>query len=127
MVFWTRKDADCLLEGLHRELVRRVECRNLVTLGQRRVVEDRGEKVVQASTETEHRLPDVKQLGGARPDDVHTEQCSVAAVEEHFEKAAVVAEDLAASYLAVAGDPDLVWHFPLRQRLLGRADHGDFR
>src|SRR6267378_1688453 len=111
----------------HRQLVRRVECRNLVTLSQRRIVEDGGEEIVQSGAKSEHSLPDMKQLGGARTDDVHAEQPSVATMKEHLEKAAVIAEDLSAGDLPVACDPDLVGYLVLRQRLLGGADHRDLR
>src|SRR6267154_3989030 len=92
----------------HRQLVRRVERRNLVALGQRRIVEDSGEEIVQPGAKSEHRLPDVKQLGGAGTDDVHAEQPSVATMKEHLEKATVIAEDLAAGDFPVACDADFV-------------------
>src|ERR1700719_3876589 len=69
----------------------------------------------------------MKQLSGARTDDVHAQQPSVATMKEHLEKAAVIAEDLAAWDLPIAWDPDLARNLALRQRLLGRADHRNFR
>src|SRR6266404_1243861 len=111
----------------HRQLVRRVERRNLVTLSQRGIVEDGGEEIVQPGAKSKHRLPDMKQLGGTRTDYVHAEQPSVSTMKEHLEKAAVIAEDLAAGDLPVACDPDFVGYLVLRQRLLGRADHRDLR
>src|SRR5262249_12380785 len=62
---------------LHRELVRRVQRRNLVTLRQRRIVEDGRQEVVQPTPKPEHGLADVQQLGCPGSDDVHTEQSSI--------------------------------------------------
>src|SRR5689334_2412420 len=70
--------------SLHRELVCCVECGNLVTLGESRIVEHGGEEVVQTATESKHCLPDVKQLGGASSDDVHAKQRSLPAMKEHL-------------------------------------------
>ena len=60
-----------------RQPVRGVERRHLVALGERGIVEDGVEEVVEAAAEAEHRLADVDQLGGAGADDVHAEQAPV--------------------------------------------------
>src|SRR5262249_61806424 len=87
------------------QLVVRVERRDLVALGQRRVVEHRPEEVIDPPAETQHRLPDVDQLGRARADRVNAEQPPVLTMEEHLEEPAVVAEDLAARDLSIACEP----------------------
>ena len=53
-------DRDRMGHQLHRQLVRRVERGNLVALGQRWVVEHRGQKVIESATQPEHRLADVE-------------------------------------------------------------------
>src|SRR5262249_7020948 len=55
------------------EAVDAVKRRGLVTLGERRVVEDGLDKVVDGSTKGEHRLADVNQLRRFGADDVHAE------------------------------------------------------
>src|SRR5262249_35357364 len=93
---------------LPRELVRGVERRHLVALGERRVVEDGLQEVVETAAEAEHGLADVDQLGRPAPDRVYAEQPAILAVEEHLEEPAVVAQDLPACDLAVTCDAGLV-------------------
>ena len=54
-----------------------------------------------------------------------TEQLLGVAMEDHFEHARVVAKDLPARRLVVAGDARLVGHLLGREGLLGLAHHGD--
>ena len=66
-------------------------------------------------------------MGRPRADDVDAEQTTVVAMEEHFEKTAVVADDLSARDLSIPGDTDLVGNARLRQLGLRRADHRNLR
>src|SRR5215471_20410269 len=87
------------LRRLLRQLVRGVQRRDLVALRQRWIVEDGPQEIVEAPAEGEHGLADVNELGGTRPDGVHTQQTPVLAVEEELEQPAVVPQDLAAGDL----------------------------
>src|SRR5690349_20702506 len=106
-----------------RELVRGVESRDLVALGQRRVVEDRSEEVIESAAERDHGLSDVNQLRGAAADAVAAEQLAAVLIEQHLEHALFVAANRAARDLLVARDAALVRDL-LRGELLFRgADH----
>src|SRR5713101_6545983 len=59
---------------LRRQPIQAIEGCGLVALRQRRVVEDRLDDLINASTERQHGLPDVDQLRGLRTDDVHAEE-----------------------------------------------------
>src|SRR5262249_53896446 len=107
-----------------RELVGSVEGGDLVAFGERRVVEDRTQEVVERAAEAEDGLSDVDQLGGAGADRMHAEQAMVLTVEQHLEHAAVVPEDLPAGDLAVARDAGLVRHAVLGARPPGPPPHG---
>ena len=113
------------LRRLLRQLVRGVQRRDLVALRQRWIVEDGPQEIVEAPAEGEHGLADVNELGGARPDGVHTQQTPVLAVEEELEQPAVVPQDLAAGDLAVARHPGLVRDLPIGELALGGAHHRD--
>src|SRR5512144_41385 len=92
------------------ELVRGVEGRDLVALGQGRIVEDGPEKVIQPGPETQDRLPDLHQLGGPGADAMLPEEAMVVSVEQQLEHAGVVTQDLATRDLAVPGHAGLVGH-----------------
>ena len=64
-------------------------------------------------------------FGGARPEDVDTEDLAVIRRGEQLEHAVVVADDLAAGELAIARDPDLVGDRGCRELLLRLADVAD--
>src|SRR5262249_25968674 len=100
------------------ELVGGGEGRHLVALGERGVVEDGVEEVVEAAPKGEDRLADVDQLGSPGAHDVHAEQAAVVAVEDHLEETAVVAHDLPARDLPVARHPGLVGDLLLGQLVL---------
>src|ERR1043166_6401294 len=110
-----------------RELVDAVEGGGLVALGERRVVEDRVDEVVNRALQGHHGLADVQNLGRALADDVDAEYLARLAVEDDLQASGGVAAYLAAGYLAVVCDADLVGHVLVRQLLLGLADEGDFR
>src|SRR5438094_3599397 len=78
------------------QLVRGVERGDLVALRERRIVEDRLEKVVEPAAEPQDGLADVDQLGRARAQAVHGQQPPILAMEEHLDEPAPVAEDLTA-------------------------------
>src|SRR4051812_8786980 len=70
--------------GSRGQLIRGVQRGNLVALGQRRIVEDRREEIVETTAERDHRLADVQQLRRARADDVHAQQAAILAMKEHL-------------------------------------------
>src|SRR6266542_2561023 len=72
------------------ELVGGVERGDLVALGERRVVEDRLQEVVDPAPQPEHRLPDVDQLRRAGADGVDAQEPPILPVKEHLEQAGVV-------------------------------------
>ena len=80
---------------------------NAATLstGERRVVEDRREEIVEAAAERDHRLTNVDQLRRAAADAVAAEQAPIFAVEQHLEHALIVAADRAARDFFVSRDP----------------------
>src|SRR5437870_13210604 len=78
------------------QLVRRVECRDLVGLGERRVVEDGADERVDGALVRHYCLADVDELGGARTEDVDAEEAPVLGRHEQLEDAVGVAGDLAA-------------------------------
>ena len=55
----------------------RVERRDLVALGERRIVEGVLDEIVDGAAEVQHRLADVDQLGRALADDVSAEKFAV--------------------------------------------------
>ena len=79
-----------------RQLVRGVERGDLVALGERRVVEDSRQEIVEPPAERDYGLADVNELGGPAADAVAAEQPAAVAVEEHLEHALLVAADRAA-------------------------------
>src|SRR3989442_7540204 len=112
--------------GSAAKLVGSVERRDFVALRQRRIVENRLEKIVEAAAEAEDGLADVHELGRAGPQAVDREEAPVLAVEEHLEESAAVAQDLAPRDFAISGDARLVWHPRGGQLVLRRAYHRDF-
>ena len=76
------------------ELVETVERRRLVALGERRIVENRVDEVVDRGAQREHGLADVNQLRGPFTDDVNAEQGPGLAVEDDLQPARRVAADL---------------------------------
>ena len=114
--------------SIWRNLVGRVQRRDLVALGQRRVVEDRVDEVVDGAAAAHHRLADVDQLGRAGAD--ARGRRAVGAVlrgDQQLEHAVRVADDLAAGEFAVAGDADLERDRSVGQLVLGLADDADLR
>src|SRR5262249_2467413 len=109
------------------ELVVGVERRDLVALGECRIVEHGPEEGIDPAAQAQNRLADMDQLGRAGADRMDAEQWPVLAMEEHLEEPAVVAEDLAARDLSIARQPRLVRDFALGQLVLGKADHRDLR
>src|ERR1044072_3322828 len=87
-----------------RELVDAVEGGSLVALGERRVVEDRVDEVVNRALQDHHGLADVQNLGRALADDVDAEDFARLAVENNLQPARRVAANLAARDLAVVCD-----------------------
>src|SRR5581483_733724 len=108
---------------LRLELVHRVECRDLVALRERRVVEHRVDEVVEPALEDQHRLADVDQLGRSVADGMHADEAAVVAPEDELQHADVVADDRAARDLAVERAPDLVPDRVARELFLVAADH----
>ena len=90
------------------QLVQPIQRRDLVRLGQRRVVEDVVDEVIDGSIERHDGLADVDQLGGAGADGVHAEDRVIVLVDQELEHAVVVAEQLAAGEFAVLGDAGFV-------------------
>src|SRR5262249_30726115 len=107
------------------ELVGGVERRDLVALGERRVVEDRLQEVVEPAAEADDRLTNVDQLRRSAADGVDAQQLAAVSMKEHLEEAAVIAQDLTARDLVVACDAGLVRYLLPRQLLLGGAHHRD--
>src|SRR5207245_5754836 len=105
------------------QLVGGVEGRDLVALGEGRIVEDRLEKIVEPAAQGEDGLADVNQLRGAGPQAVHGEQPPILAMKEHLEEAAPVAKDLAAGDLAIPRDAGLVRYARGGQLVLRRTHH----
>src|SRR4051812_26821223 len=83
----------------HGEFVRRVQRRDLVALGQRRIVEHGREEIIEPRTEADDSLADVNELRRTGPDDVHPEETPIVSMKQHLEETAVVPEDLAAGDL----------------------------
>jgi len=75
------------------QFVVRIQRGNLVAFRQGRIIERRGEKIVQPPTESQHSLPDVDQLGCSSANHMHSEETPVFPMEEHLQEAAVVTED----------------------------------
>src|SRR5256885_9571921 len=94
--------------ALRPELVGGVEGRDLVALGERRVVEDGVEEVVEPPAQTEHGLADVNELGGPGADRVDAEQPTRLTMEEELHQPRIIADDLSACDLAIARDAGLV-------------------
>src|SRR5678815_3081284 len=64
------------------EAVQTVQTRDLVRLGEGRVVEDRVPEVLDRAPQREHGLSDVDDLGGVLPDRVHAQELQALRVEE---------------------------------------------
>src|SRR5436190_19763524 len=109
------------------ELVQRVERRNLVDLGERRVVEDALDEEVDRAAEPHHGLADVDDLRRVRAERVDAEQAVVLRRDEQLHETVGVAEDLPARELSVVRDADLVRDRRLRELELRLADEADLR
>ena len=83
----------------------RVERRDLVGLGERRVVEHRGHEEVDPGVAAHHGLADVHEVGRARADHVHAEQARVVGGDEQLEHAVLVAAHQPARELVQRATP----------------------
>src|SRR5260370_25237321 len=84
------------------ELVRGVQCGDLIALGEGRVVEHGLQEVVESAAQTQHGLPDVDQLRGAAANAVDPEQPPALSVEAHLEHPAVAPQHRPARNLSAA-------------------------
>src|SRR5260370_16993624 len=76
------------------ELVRGVQCGDLIALGEGRVVEHGLQEVVESAAQTQHALPDVDQLGGAAANAVDPDQPPVLSLENHPDHPPLVPQPL---------------------------------
>ena len=97
---------------------RQVEGGRFIAFGERGVIEDRIDEVIDLAAEGQHGLPDVHQFAGAVADDVDAQQLPRLAVEQQLEQAGCIADNLAAGDFAVARFANLVLHAVAGQLLL---------
>src|SRR4051812_29645723 len=90
------------------DAIHTIEGGHLVTLRQRRVVEDCLYEVIKLTAERHDGLAYVEELAGAFADDMHAEDRVCLAVEDELEATGRIAADLAASDFAIVGDADFV-------------------
>jgi len=105
--------------------VQSVEGGILVTLRERRVVENGVNKIVDFPAHREHRLPDMHQFDCAFPDDVHAQQLAALAMEQQLHEADTVTDDLPAGQLAIGRLAGFVRDILLGELLFGLADERD--
>ena len=74
----------CPLRLKYAETVDAVERRYFVAFCQRRIIEYGLDKIIDFSTERQHRLTDMDQFAGPLADDVSAEQLAGLAVEDQF-------------------------------------------
>src|SRR5207244_5372624 len=94
-----------------------IQRRDLISLGQGRVVHHVIDEVLDRAAVGDHRLAQVDQLGCALADDVDAQELKGLAVKDQFEHAFGVAHDVGAGGLTIDGMADLVGDQLLGPRL----------
>src|ERR1700733_11613513 len=110
-----------------RQFVQAVERGGLITLGQRRIVENGIHKVIHGPLQDHDRLADMQQLGCPFSDDVDAEDFPGLAMKDQLQAAGSVAADLAARDLAIVSHAHLVGRIFLGQLLFGLTDKRNLR
>src|SRR5215813_4772770 len=101
------------------QLIQSIQRRDLVGLGERRVVEHRVPEVLDRRASVHNRLSDVNELRRPLADDVNAEQLETPRIKQELQPSGLVAENLPSRKFLVPGDPDLVRNLFLRQLPLG--------
>src|SRR4029077_6309696 len=96
-----------------------------IAFGHCRVVEDRVAEVVDRSIESHDRLSDMNDLRRRFTDAMHAQKLARRAVEQKFEQAELVAQNLSAGDFAETGNSDLVGDVVFRQLLFTFSYHGN--
>src|SRR5215813_14492371 len=109
------------------QLIQSIQRRDLVGLGERRVVEHRVPEVLDRRARVHNRLSDVNELRRPLADDVDAEQLQIPRIKQQLQPSGLVAENLPSRQFLISGDPDLVRNLFFRQLPLGFPDHGNFR
>ena len=76
-----RNDTHCLCGEPLNQSIHTIESRRLITLGQRRIIENRVDEIIDRAAESHHRLPDVDQFARALADDMHAQQLVILAMK----------------------------------------------
>src|SRR5436190_1763668 len=109
-----------------RELIHAVKRRSLVAFGQRRIVENRVDEIVDFAFENQHGLPDVQQLGRAFANDVHAQDLAGFTMEDELEASGGVATNLPTRDFAIVRHADFVGNVLSGKLFFGLADERDF-
>ena len=94
--------------------------------GERRVIEDRVDEVVDVPSEHHDGLADVHEFAGPFADDVDAQDLARFAVEDELEAAGGVGADLAARGFAIESHADFVGDIFVGELFFGFADEADF-
>ena len=76
------------------EFIEAIQACNFVSFGKCRIIEDRIAKIIHGAAEGQDGLADVHDFRGAFSDDVDTEDFACVRMEENFQHAGVIADDL---------------------------------
>src|ERR1700743_2601126 len=99
----------------------------LITLGQRGVVEHRFHEVIELAAQRHNRLPNVQQLAGAFADDMDAKNGMRLPVKNNFQAPGSIAADLSTGDFAIVGYAYLVRNVLFGKLLLGFPDERNLR
>src|SRR6185437_8418065 len=110
-----------------RQPVDPVECRRLVALRQRRIIEHRVDEIIHHAAQHHHCLANVHQLRRALANDVHAQNLPRLAMKNQLQPSCRVASNLSPCNLAVICHAYFIRNILFRQLLLGLADKRNLR
>ena len=110
-----------------RQTIQTVEGGDLIAFRQRRVVEDRIDKIIDLSMKGHDGLADVDQFCGSFADSMNTEQMPGVPVKQQFEYTGFVTDQLSPGDFLITCDADSIGHLCLFELFLVPTHYGDFR
>src|SRR5690348_17007417 len=95
---------------LYTETIDPIECGGLITFRKRWVVEHIVDEVFDLTLECHHSLPDVDKFTRTFTDNMYPQQLMGLQMEDQFQEASLISDDLPAGDLAVLGFANFIWN-----------------